>query len=97
MRIEQRKMFEEFGWESLDSANIASEKKPATPRKRAAKNKIEDEDGEDGEKVAKKAKKGGKKGAKKGGKKGAKKEESEEEDFGGIGGGIKEEVVDEET
>jgi len=89
MRIEQRKMFEELGWESLDSANIASEKKLVTPRKRAAKNKIEDEDGEDGEKATKKAKKGGKKGTKK--------EESEEEDFGGIGGDIKEEVVDEET
>jgi hypothetical protein len=85
MRVEQRKMFEDLGWESLDSANIDSEKKPVTPRKRAGKKSESDDNGEDGEKPAKKVKKGGKKAAK---------TEVREEDFGSIGVGVKEEVAD---
>jgi hypothetical protein len=85
MRIEQRKMFEDLGWESLDSANIAGEKKPATLRKRAAKKSESEDNGEDGEKPAKKVKKGGKKAAK---------TEEKEEDLGGIGVGVKEEMAD---
>ncbi len=62
MRVEQRKLFEELGWESLKSApgkpKADGEKKAATKgKKRGAKG----EDPEDGDKSpTKKMKKGGK-------------------------------------